>query len=146
MQKTIDTLLHKEFSTKLKGYDITEVDDFLDEVISDVERLQKKYDLLLDEKKLLEKNNFELKMKTLDLENQHSRLLKQIAIEQNESPEQSSSVSITKPNRSIPTVTNQHADYSTAKTHADSSVVDDGLQAKIAKLEADLNTLKNFND
>lgn len=149
MQKTIDLLINKEFAVKLKGYDKVEVDDFLDEVIADIEKIQKKYELLLDEKKLLEKNNFELKMKTLDLEGQHSRLLKQIAIEENterNAETNTTHVSITKPNRSNPTMTNQHMEYSSPKTHDDSSIGDQGLQEKIAKLEADLNSLKNFND
>lgn len=68
MEQTIEKLLHQEFSKKARGYDRDEVDNFLDEVIEDIEKLQKKYELLLDEKKILEKNNFELKMKMLGME------------------------------------------------------------------------------
>lgn len=68
MEQTIEKLLHQEFSRKARGYDRDQVDDFLDEIIEDIERLQKKYELLLEEKKILEKNNFELKMKMLSMQ------------------------------------------------------------------------------
>lgn len=67
MKDTIEKLLHQEFDIKKKGYEQDQVDDFLDEIIEDIERLEKKYKLLLNEKKILEKNNFELKMKMLDM-------------------------------------------------------------------------------
>ncbi|WOO86981.1 DivIVA domain-containing protein [Mollicutes bacterium LVI A0039] len=67
MEQTIEKLLHHEFDRKTRGYNRDQVDDFLDEVIEDIEKLQTKYRLLLDEKKILEKNNFELKMKMLDM-------------------------------------------------------------------------------
>ncbi len=68
MEQTIEKLLHQEFAQKMRGYDRDQVDNFLDEVIEDIEKLQKKYELLLDEKKILEKNNFELKMKMLGMQ------------------------------------------------------------------------------
>lgn len=72
MEQTIEKLLHQEFGQAMRGYNKDQVDDFLDEVIEDIEKLQKKHDLLLDEKKILEKNNFELKMKMLDMQEKMS--------------------------------------------------------------------------
>lgn len=70
MEKTIDTILNKEFKSALSGYNKDEVDTFLDEVITELERFQIEHKLLLDEKKILEKNNFELKMQMLALKEQ----------------------------------------------------------------------------
>lgn len=70
MEKTIDTILNKEFKSALSGYNKDEVDTFLDEIITELERFQIEHKLLLDEKKILEKNNFELKMQMLALKEQ----------------------------------------------------------------------------
>ncbi len=70
MEQLIEKILHKEFSNKIKGYDRDQVDTFLDEIIENIEQLEKKQNLLFEEKKLLEKNNFELKMKLLSMQEQ----------------------------------------------------------------------------
>ncbi len=72
MENTIELILHKEFKNKIKGYDKDDVDTFLDEIITELEKVEKKFSLLSEEKAILEKNNFELKMKLLDLEEKNN--------------------------------------------------------------------------
>lgn len=175
MEQTIEKLLHQEFSQKMRGYDRDEVDNFLDEVIEDIEKLQKKYELLLDEKKILEKNNFELKMKMLGMQekmnsNQAASQTVMLGETRLVSPEQQAAAT----NRPAPAPTRQvqyapqptqriqpeeiqtsadeevtmqfDQEFGQAVTHEDSKANDHTLQDRIEQLERELNNIKNFSE
>lgn len=63
-------ILQKEFKQKMRGYDPTDVDSFLDDVIKDYESFQK--DLSEKEQQInqLSSENHQLKAKIVELENQ----------------------------------------------------------------------------
>lgn len=63
-------ILQKEFKQKMRGYDPTDVDSFLDDVIKDYENFQK--DLSEKEQQInqLNSENRQLKAKIVELENQ----------------------------------------------------------------------------
>ncbi len=164
MEQTIEKLLHKEFEPKLRGYDKDQVDDFLDEVIEDIEKLQTKHQLLLDEKKILEKNNFELKMKMLSMKekleskdltsqtthlgqtkivseafnNVEPRVVKPAATEQ--------TIKINKPQEEAPKQQETESLLSEPITHEDAKANDHTLQDRIEQLEKELNNIKNFTE
>ncbi len=173
MEQTIEKLLHQEFGQKMRGYDRDQVDNFLDEVIEDIEKLQKKYELLLDEKKILEKNNFELKMKMLGMQEKmnstqaasnttmlgETKLVTPQQAEEitTESEESARRVQIAPQTelRAEPTpiedeqeeVTMQvNKDFGQAVTHEDSKANDHTLQDRIEQLERELNNIKNFTE
>lgn len=54
---TPEEIFEKEFKRSLRGYDIDEVNEFLDQIINDFSRL-------LDENKALKKENLQLKNST----------------------------------------------------------------------------------
>ncbi len=173
MEQTIEKLLHQEFGQKMRGYDRDQVDNFLDEVIEDIEKLQKKYELLLDEKKILEKNNFELKMKMLGMQEKmnstqaasnttmlgETKLVtpQQAEVITAESEDSARRVQIAPQTelRAEPTpiedeqeeVTMQvNKDFGQAVTHEDSKANDHTLQDRIEQLERELNNIKNFTE
>lgn len=164
MEQTIEKLLHKEFEQKLRGYDKDQVDDFLDEVIEDIETLQNKHNLLLDEKKILEKNNFELKMKMLsmkekleskDLNSQTSYLgqtkIVSDAFKNDEpkivkAPVQEHTITINKPQQNVDPAVKSEPMLSEPITHEDAKANDHTLQDRIEQLEKELNNIKNFTD
>lgn len=150
MEQTIEKLLHKEFDAKMRGYDKDQVDDFLDEVIEDIEKLQKKYSLLLDEKKILEKNNFELKMKLLELKDEHNNnkysapMTKPIITNS-----QNDTLKIQKPKLedTQPKEPNDSLLVNTSPiTYEDSKADDHTLQDRIEQLERELSNIKNFKE
>lgn len=170
MEQTIEKLLHQEFTQKMRGYDRDEVDNFLDEVIEDIEKLQKKYELLLDEKKILEKNNFELKMKMLGMQEKmnstqaasqttilgETRLVTPQPAPVKEEPVRRVHVN---PNTTLyqePEYSRQHQteeptmqfdrNFGEAVTHEDSKADDHTLQDRIEQLERELNNIKNFSE
>lgn len=148
MEQTIDKILHKEFDQKMRGYNCDSVDDFLDEVVEDIEKLQTKYNLLLDEKKILEKNNFELKMKMLDIKEKMSNR------------DLASQTSLLGETKYIDSQVNQMLGNPTTNlqirkenqqlgkpiTHEDSKAEDHTLQDRIEQLERELNNIKNFTE
>lgn len=148
MEQTIEKLLHKEFDAKMRGYDKDQVDDFLDEVIEDIEKLQKKYSLLLDEKKILEKNNFELKMKLLELKDKHNNnAYTAPATQPTIGSSQSNTLKIEKPNveQSHDSKPNDSVLVNTSPiTYEDSKADDHTLQDRIEQLERELNNIKNI--
>lgn len=169
MEQTIEKLLHQEFTQGMRGYNRDQVDDFLDEVIEDIEKLQKKYDLLLDEKKILEKNNFELKMKMLGMQEKMSTrdsISQTTALGETKlvSPVQTTpDVVQSKPERRVqiapePQVRPEPVlespkpaaefspDLGAAVTHEDSKADDHTLQDRIEQLEKELNNIKNFSE
>ncbi len=154
MEQTIEKLLHQEFDSKLKGYDKDQVDNFLDEVIEDIEKLQTKHNLLLDEKKILEKNNFELKMKMLEMKEKISgdsysnttqlgetKLVTPKQAEQIKNAE--STMRVNTPVSESKQVTEKNAE---PVTHEDSRANDHTLQDRIEQLEKELNNIKNFSE
>ncbi len=167
MEQTIEKLLHQEFEQKMRGYDRDQVDDFLDEVVEDIEKLQAKYNLLLDEKKILEKNNFELKMKMLDLNERLSSPSAQFTQAPVQTPVADRRVDltqginirketpvVTKPANAPSEDTMQIRKPATpapeplgqAVTHEDSKANDFTLQDRIEQLEKELNNIKNFTE
>lgn len=130
MEKTIEKLLYKQFDKKMRGYSTDEVDDFLDEIVEDIEVLQKKYNLLLDEKRSLEKNNFELKMKVLNLK------------------EEIETLENSKPVRRVPRAKSElpKQEEKQAFVHETSNEQDYTLQERIEQLEHELDNIKNFSD
>ncbi len=145
MEQTIEKLLHQEFDSKLKGYDKDQVDNFLDEVIEDIEKLQTKHNQLLDEKKILEKNNFELKMKMLEMKERmggdsisnttylgETKLVSPAEQAQIQKAETTMRVDTPKPAEPV--------------THEDSRANDHTLQDRIEQLEKELNNIKNFSE
>lgn len=130
MEKTIEKLLYKQFDKKMRGYSTDQVDDFLDEVVEDIEALQKKYNLLLDEKRNLEKNNFDLKMKVLNLKEEidnleNSKQIRRVPRAKIELPKQEEKQSF---------------------VHEASNEQDYTLQERIEQLEHELDNIKNFSD
>lgn len=173
MEQTIEKLLHQEFGQVMRGYNKDQVDDFLDEVIEDIEKLQKKYELLLDEKKILEKNNFELKMKMLDIQEKistrnslsnttalgHTKLVTPVSAKQAQASAESErrvQIAPTEPAKPAPApiledpVETTQQEFSpelgAAVTHEDSKADDYTLQDRIEQLEKELNNIKNFTE
>lgn len=148
MEQTIDKILHKEFDQKMRGYNCDSVDDFLDEVVEDIEKLQTKYNLLLDEKKILEKNNFELKMKMLDIKEKMSNrdLASQTSL-LGETKHIDSQVNqmLGNPTTNLQ-IRKENQQLGKPITHEDSKAEDHTLQDRIEQLERELNNIKNFTE
>ncbi len=170
MKKTIDMILNEEFKSSLFGYKKEEVDEFLDLIITEIEKLDKEHSLMLDEKKILEKNNFELKMKVLELEEVNKKFtannsnLTHATKQVNLVSEQLHSA--TKPIKRVTTdddvktmiisdsqQTSQTKNINTselqlgeAKTYDESYKDDITLQERIEALELELKNIKNFSD
>lgn len=139
MKQTIEKLLHQEFGTERKGYVKDQVDDFLDEVIEDIESLQKKFNFILDEKKILEKNNFELKMKLLNLQEKLDSL--ELANTTKFASSSQMSEQTINVKRQKPTPEQNSGE---AIVHEDSKLNEYTLQERIEQLERDLDNIKNF--
>ncbi len=156
MEQTIEKLLHQEFDSKLKGYDKDQVDNFLDEVIEDIEKLQTKHNLLLDEKKILEKNNFELKMKMLEMKEKMGSDASTNTTHLGETklvtPKQAAAIQSGESTMRVNTPTHapqpQQEVTATAEpvTHEDSRANDHTLQDRIEQLEKELNNIKSFSE
>ncbi len=154
MEQTIEKLLHQEFDSKLKGYDKDQVDNFLDEVIEDIEKLQTKHNLLLDEKKILEKNNFELKMKMLEMKEKMGSDVSSNTTHLGETklvtPKQVAAIQSGESTMRVSTPTPQPQQEATATaepvTHEDSRANDHTLQDRIEQLEKELNNIKSFSE
>lgn len=73
-------ILEKEFNTNLKGYDVYEIDHFLDLIIKDYDSFKIMLEKNEIELKNLKEENEELKQKNLKLNNHTQKLRKEIKI------------------------------------------------------------------
>ncbi len=147
MKKIIEKLLYTQFKSQLKGYNKEEVDSFLDQIVDELENFQKKYDLLLNEKKILEKNNFDLKMKILNYqEKQKNNAVNSNKYVQNATKHISELDESLKLSRKSYSVDDENTQNISPKNFADDSLKDKdtSLQNRIAQLEQELTNIKKL--